>query len=182
MAATLRRSRLEQTTTAPPPTPRKAAARRTNAAAKRVWLEEPSPRKRLAAARAWASAQGFGLQRIDLGTIVSRYIGETEKNLSRVFAEAAAASAALFFDEADALFGRRTDVKDSHDRWANSVTDTLVRKLETAAVPVVFAGRKATIDPGFLRRLRLQAVSLPTPSVATAGARAKLLRSATRLA
>jgi len=77
------------------------------------------------AAEVLARALGFSLYRIDLSTAVSKYIGETEKNLRRVFDAANESNAILFFDEADALFGKRSEVKDSHDRYANIKVDDL---------------------------------------------------------
>jgi SpoVK/Ycf46/Vps4 family AAA+-type ATPase len=86
--------------------------------------------------RAFAGAQtvardlGMGLYRIALGAVMSEYIGETEKNLRRIFGAAENAGAVLFFDEADALFGKRTDAKESHDRYANLEVSYLLRRLE----------------------------------------------------
>ena len=82
------------------------------------------------AARDVARRLGRSLVRIDLSRIVSKYIGETEKNLDRLLREAEAIGAILLFDEADALFGRRTEVKDAHDRYANLETSYLLAKLE----------------------------------------------------
>src|SRR5262249_28077124 len=78
-----------------------------------------------------AHALGLELFRIDLARVVSKYIGETEKNLDRVFRAAHRSNAVLFFDEADALFGKRTEVKDAHDRHANVETSYLLQKLES---------------------------------------------------
>jgi SpoVK/Ycf46/Vps4 family AAA+-type ATPase len=80
----------------------------------------------LIAAEAVAGALGLSLHRIDLAAVVSKYIGETEKNLRRVFDAAEDGGAVLFFDEADALFGKRSEVKDSHDRYANINVDDLL--------------------------------------------------------
>ncbi len=77
--------------------------------------------------------------RIDLSTMVSKYIGETEKNLSRVFQEAANSNVILFFDEADALFGKRTDIKDAHDRYANVETSYLLERMESFQGIVILA-------------------------------------------
>jgi hypothetical protein len=85
---------------------------------------------------------GMELHRIDLGQVVSRYVGETERNLTAVFEAAEADGAVLFFDEADALFGRRTEVRDSHDRYANAAVGALLRALETHRGPVVFASTR----------------------------------------
>jgi SpoVK/Ycf46/Vps4 family AAA+-type ATPase len=83
------------------------------------------------AAQAIAGQLGLPLYRIDLAAIVSKYISETEKNLNRVFDAAANQDAVLFFDEADALFGKRTEVKDSHDRYASLDTNYLLQRMET---------------------------------------------------
>ncbi len=92
---------------------------------------------------------------VDLSRVVSKYIGETEKNLERVFALAEATGAVLFFDEADALFGKRTEVKDSHDRYANQEVSYLVQRLEGYEGIVILAtNRRADLDEPFLRRLR----------------------------
>ncbi len=82
------------------------------------------------AAEALASELGRPLIRIDLSAVVGKYIGETEKNLSRVFDEAEAAGAVLFFDEADALFGQRTEINDSHDHYANQEVDYLLVRIQ----------------------------------------------------
>ena len=74
------------------------------------------------AAEVIASALNLDIYKIDLASLVSKYIGETEKNLSRIFSEAETSNAILFFDEADALFGKRSEVKDAHDRYANIET------------------------------------------------------------
>ena len=79
------------------------------------------------------------LYRIDLARVVSKYIGETEKNLSRLFAEAAASGAILFFDEADALFGKRSEVKDSHDRYANVEISYFLQRTEEHRGLVIIA-------------------------------------------
>ncbi|HEY6641383.1 AAA family ATPase [Povalibacter sp.] len=84
--------------------------------------------QRLRAAQQLASAANLTLLRVDLSQVVSKYIGETEKNLRRLFERAESSKALLFFDEADALFGKRTEVRDAHDRYANART-----QLEVAA-------------------------------------------------
>jgi len=76
-----------------------------------------------------AQALSLDLLRIDLAAVTGKYIGETEKNLAAAFERAERSGAALFFDEADALFGRRSDVRDSHDRYANTAIDTVLRRL-----------------------------------------------------
>ena len=79
------------------------------------------------------------MYKIDLSTVVSKYIGETEKNLSRIFQEAEQSNAILFFDEADALFGKRSEVKDSHDRYANIEINYLLQKMEEYEGIVIMA-------------------------------------------
>lgn len=92
---------------------------------------------------------------IDLAGVVSKYIGETAKNLSRIFGRAARMNAVLLFDEADALFGKRTEVKDSHDRYANADTSYLLQLLEEYQGMVILASnKKQNIDPAFIRRVR----------------------------
>jgi SpoVK/Ycf46/Vps4 family AAA+-type ATPase len=83
-----------------------------------------------AAARAMAKELRRYLYRVDLSAVVSKYIGDSEKNLERLFAEAEANGAILLFDEADALFGKRTEVKDAHDRYSNLAIDYLLRRME----------------------------------------------------
>jgi hypothetical protein len=106
------------------------------------------------AARVLASDLGLELFRIDLATVVSKWLGETEKNLDRVFAAAQGANAVLFFDEADAVFGRRSDVSDSHDRYANLQTAYLLQRIEQHDGPVILAtNMRGNIDDAFLRRM-----------------------------
>lgn len=106
-----------------------------------------------AAAQAVAHDAGVQLYRVDLSGIVSKYIGETEKNLDRVFAAAGETGAILFFDEADALFGKRSDVKDSHDRYANVEVSYLLQRLESFRGHVIFAASDvpAALLPGLIR-------------------------------
>ena len=99
---------------------------------------------------------GTDLLRVDLGAIVSKFIGETEKNLARVFEAAEASHAILFFDEADALFGKRSEVKDSHDRFANIEVSYLLASIEEYKGIVILAtSHKENIEEAFLRRCRL---------------------------
>lgn len=103
-----------------------------------------------------AGELGADLYRADLNAIVSRYIGETEKNLARVFAAAAASRSILFFDEGDALFGKRSEVKDSHDRFANiEVSYLLARIEEYQGIVILATSHRKDIDEAFLRRFRL---------------------------
>ena len=93
---------------------------------------------------------------VSLRRIVTKYIGETEKNLARVFSEAERAGAMLLFDEAGALFGNRTDVKDSHDRYANRVITYLLRRaLAFAGIAILATSRKPTIPQSILQRFRV---------------------------
>jgi ATPase family protein associated with various cellular activities (AAA)/winged helix domain-containing protein len=111
-----------------------------------------------------AQALGVDLFRIDLSGVVSKYIGETEKNLDRVFRAAHRSNAILFFDEADALFGKRTEVKDAHDRYANVETSYLLQKLETfEGLAILATNFKKNIDNAFLRRIDV-IVDFPMPA------------------
>jgi ATPase family associated with various cellular activities (AAA) len=114
-----------------------------------------------------AQALGLELFRIDLAGVVSKYIGETEKNLDKVFRAAYRSNAVLFFDEADALFGKRTEVKDAHDRYANVETSYLLQKLEAFdGLAVLATNLKKNIDTAFMRRIDVL-VDFPFPSVAS---------------
>lgn len=96
---------------------------------------------------------GMDLYRVELSKVVGRYIGETEKNLDRVFDAAEEAGAVLFFDEADALFGKRTRVRDSHDRYANRAIGYLLMKIESyGGGAILTTNLKNNIDEAFLRR------------------------------
>ena len=106
------------------------------------------------AAQVLAAELGLELFRVDLATIVSKYIGETEKNLDRIFGAADGSNAILFFDEADALFGKRSEVSDSHDRYANIEVAYLLQKMEGYAGAVILATNfRRNIDDAFVRRL-----------------------------
>jgi SpoVK/Ycf46/Vps4 family AAA+-type ATPase len=95
------------------------------------------------------------LYRVDLAGVINKYIGETEKRLRRVFDACERADVVLFFDEADALFGQRTQVKDAHDRFANIEIDYLLQRIEQFNGVVLLAtNRKGDVDKAFLRRLR----------------------------
>ena len=118
------------------------------------------------AAEAVAHALGLGLAVIDLATQKSKYVGETEKNLRRTFDAAEAGGAVLFFDEADALFGKRSEVKDSHDRYANIEINYLLMRMESfSGVAILATNQKHALDQAFMRRLRFT-VGLPFPGVA----------------
>jgi hypothetical protein len=118
------------------------------------------------AAEVLAAELGLELYRIDLSGLVSKYIGETEKNLRRVFLAASTLNAILLFDEADALFGRRSEVKDAHDRYANVETAYLLGELESFSGLTVLATNLVTnLDDAFRRRIHV-AVEFPMPELA----------------
>ncbi|MEO8368712.1 MAG: ATP-binding protein [Candidatus Solibacter sp.] len=107
------------------------------------------------AAEVIANELGLDLHRIDLSGVVSKYIGESEKNLRRVFDAAEDGGAILFFDEADALFGKRSEVKDSHDRYANIEVNYLLQRMEAfSGLAILATNMKSALDPAFVRRLR----------------------------
>jgi hypothetical protein len=109
---------------------------------------------------------GLDLYRIDLSAVVSKYIGETEKNLRRLFDAAEDGGAILFFDEADALFGKRSEVKDSHDRYANIEINYLLQRMESyRGLAILATNLKCTLDQAFMRRLRF-IVNFQFPGVA----------------
>jgi len=115
------------------------------------------------AAEIIAGELGLEMYKIDLSGLVSKYIGETEKNLARVFDEAGASNAILFFDEADAVFGKRTEVRDSHDRYANIEVSYLLQKMEEYDGIVVLATNlRSNLDEAFLRRMKA-VVEFPFP-------------------
>jgi hypothetical protein len=117
------------------------------------------------AAEVIANDLGLNLYRIDLSAVVSKYIGETEKNLRRLFDAAEQGGAILFFDEADALFGKRSEVKDSHDRYANIEINYLLQRMEAfSGLAVLASNMKTALDPAFVRRLRF-IVNFPFPGV-----------------
>lgn len=118
------------------------------------------------AADIMAGELGLDLYKIDLSALVSKYIGETEKNLDRVFTEATTSNAILFFDEADAIFGKRSEVKDSHDRYANIEISYLLQRMETYDGVVILATNlRANLDEAFTRRLHF-VVEFPFPETA----------------
>jgi hypothetical protein len=115
------------------------------------------------AARCLAGELGLNLYRIDLSQVVSKYIGETEKALAQVFDEVEAGHGLLLFDEADALFGRRSDVKDAHDRYANIEVGYLLQRLEAYdGIAVLTTNLQGNMDGAFIRRLRF-ILQFPTP-------------------
>lgn len=113
-------------------------------------LSGSTPLRRRKAAETLADTLKVDLFRVDLSAVVSKYIGETEKNLNNVFDKAAASGSILFFDEADALFGSRTKVKDAHDRYANAETDHLLQRIESHNGIVIFTSNgKQRIEEAF---------------------------------
>ncbi|UUZ68714.1 ATP-binding protein [Polaromonas sp. P2-4] len=118
------------------------------------------------AAEVLARELQLDLYRIDLSAVVSKYIGETEKNLRRVFDAAEDSGAILLFDEADALFGKRSEVKDSHDRYANIEVSYLLQRMESyRGLAILTTNLKAALDVAFQRRLRF-VVNFPFPDQA----------------
>ena len=126
----------------------------------------PSGTGKTLAAEVLARALHLDLYRIDLSGVVSKYIGDTEKNLRRVFDTAEDGGAILFFDEADALFGKRSEVKDSHDRYANIEINYLLQRMEQyRGLAVLATNSKGALDSAFLRRIRY-VVNFPFPNAA----------------
>ncbi len=118
------------------------------------------------AAEVIAAELELDLYKIDLSTVINKYIGETEKNLGRIFDEAASSNAILFFDEADAIFGKRSEVKDSHDRYANIEISYLLQRMEAYdGVTILATNLRANMDEAFKRRLQF-AVDFPFPDEA----------------
>jgi SpoVK/Ycf46/Vps4 family AAA+-type ATPase len=115
------------------------------------------------AAEILANDLQLGLYRIHLGSVVSKFIGETEKNLDRIFDAAEESGPILFFDEADALFGKRSKVKDSHDRFANLELNYLLQKMERyRGLAILATNHKSALDLAFRRRFRF-VVTFPPP-------------------
>ncbi|MDT3435985.1 ATP-binding protein [Haloarcula sp. 1CSR25-25] len=133
----------------------------------------PSGTGKTMAAEVIANAAGLDLYKIDLAAVVSKYVGETESNLGRIFDEAADSDAVLLFDEADALFGERSEVSDAHDRYANVEVDYLLQRVEEHDGAVLLTTNlESNIDDAFLRRVHLS-VDFPLPDRA---ARAEIWR------
>ncbi|HMD96330.1 MAG TPA: ATP-binding protein [Terriglobia bacterium] len=115
----------------------------------------PSGTGKTMAAQVMARSLGMRLYRVDLAGVMNKYIGETEKRLKQVFDSCERANALLFFDEADALFGQRTQVKDAHDRFANIEIDYLLQRIEQfEGVAILATNRKNDLDKAFVRRIR----------------------------
>jgi SpoVK/Ycf46/Vps4 family AAA+-type ATPase len=123
----------------------------------------PSGTGKTMAAEIIAKEAGLDLYKIDLSCVVSKYIGETEKNLRKVFTEAETSNAILFFDEADALFGKRSEVKDSHDRYANIEINYLLQKMEEhEGIAILASNFGKNIDEAFIRRMHFT-IEFPLP-------------------
>lgn len=110
-----------------------------------------------------AADLGLDLYTVDLATVIDKYVGETEKNLERIFSEAAGINGVLLFDEADAIFGKRSEVKDAHDRYANVESAYLLQRMETFdGLAILATNLRANLDDAFTRRLDL-VVDFPLP-------------------
>jgi SpoVK/Ycf46/Vps4 family AAA+-type ATPase len=128
-----------------------------------VLFTGPSGTGKTMAAEILAHELSLELLQIDLSSVVSKYIGETEKNLSAIFREAEQSQSLLFFDEADSLFGKRTEVKDAHDRYANIEVNYLLQRVEQYEGVVVLATNlQRNLDDAFLRRIK-EVVDFPFP-------------------
>jgi SpoVK/Ycf46/Vps4 family AAA+-type ATPase len=123
----------------------------------------PSGTGKTMAAEIIANELKLDLYKIDLSSIVSKYIGETEKNLDRIFSEGRTSNAILFFDEADALFGKRSEVRDSHDRYANIEISYLLQKMdEYEGIVILATNLRKNMDEAFTRRMHY-ALEFPIP-------------------
>jgi SpoVK/Ycf46/Vps4 family AAA+-type ATPase len=156
----------------PAPSKNKKARARTSAAGKlprspgvRILLVGNDRTRLRATAAEMAAKLGRQLLPINLAAVISKYIGETEKNLDQILARAGATGVVLFLDEADALFGKRSEVKDSHDRYLNIEADYLIERMEAFGGLVILASsHQENLDPAFLRRLRVE-IPLPTAPI-----------------
>ena len=132
----------------------------------RILLSGPPGTGKTLSAEVMASSLGVDLMIVDISRVVSKWIGETEKHLAQAFDAAERAQAILLFDEADALFGKRTDVSDAHDRYANLETAYLLSRLERfEGLAILSTNLKQNIDPAFMRRLEFS-IDFDEPSVA----------------
>jgi SpoVK/Ycf46/Vps4 family AAA+-type ATPase len=141
-------------------------ARLTGASGATALFHGPRGTGKTMAAEAIARRLDLALFRVDLAALVSTYIGETEKNIDRVFDAAEGTGAMLFFDEADALFGKRTDLKDSHDRYANIEVAYLLKRMEAySGLVVLTSNATAAIDDSVRGRIGV-VVTFPVPDAA----------------
>jgi hypothetical protein len=137
----------------------------SSAAVTVLFAGDPGTGKTMAA-EVMANELNLDLYKIDLSTVVSKYIGETEKNLEKIFSEAESSNAILFFDEADAIFGKRSEVKDAHDRYANIEISYLLQRMESYhGVTILATNLRANLDEAFTRRLHF-VVDFPFPEAA----------------
>jgi hypothetical protein len=129
----------------------------------RALLVGPSGTGKTLAAGWLATKLGLPLYRVDLASVTSKYIGETEKNLAQLLSRAEQSEVVLLFDEADSLFGKRTDVKDANDRFANSQTNYLLQRIESFdGIAILTSNSRSRLDPAFTRRLDM-IVDFPLP-------------------
>src|SRR6185295_15426176 len=139
------------------------AAKRTRGLSINALFAGESGTGKTMAAEVIANALRLNLYRIDLSAVVSKYIGETEKNLRRLFDAAEDGGMMLFFDEADAIFGKRSTVKDAHDRYANIEINYLLQRMESyRGLAILATNMKSALDPAFMRRVRF-VVNFPFP-------------------
>jgi SpoVK/Ycf46/Vps4 family AAA+-type ATPase len=119
------------------------------------------------AAHVVADTLGMDLYSVDISSLVDKYVGETEKNLERVFTEAESLNAVLFFDEADSIFGSRSEVKDAHDRYANQEVAYLLQRMEQFdGITILATNLRGNLDPAFSRRLHF-VIHFPDPDEMT---------------
>jgi MoxR-like ATPase len=134
----------------------------SSAAVTALFAGDPGTGKTMAA-EVIAAELSLDLYKIDLSMLVSKYIGETEKNLERIFSEAESSNAILFFDEADSIFGKRSEVKDAHDRYANIEVSYLLQRMESYdGVTILATNLRSNLDEAFTRRLQF-VVDFPFP-------------------
>lgn len=134
----------------------------SSAAVTALFAGDPGTGKTMAA-EVIAAELNLDLYKIDLSSLVSKYIGETEKNLERVFSEAESSNAILFFDEADSIFGKRSEVKDAHDRYANIEVSYLLQRMESYdGVTILATNLRSNLDEAFTRRLQF-IIDFPFP-------------------
>src|SRR5262249_53019123 len=131
----------------------------------RALFTGPSGTGKTLAAGWLATRLGLPLYRVDLASVTSKYIGETEKNLARLLARAERTEALLLFDEADSLFGKRTEVREANDRFANAQTNYLLQRMETFdGIALLTSNSRARFDAAFARRLDM-VIEFPPPAV-----------------
>jgi SpoVK/Ycf46/Vps4 family AAA+-type ATPase len=143
-----------------------ASARARYRAGVRALFVGPSGTGKTLAAGWLATRLGLPLYRVDLSAVTSKYIGETEKNLAQLLARAEQSEVVLLFDEADSLFGKRTDVKEANDRFANAQTNYLLQRMESFdGITLLTSNSRARFDPAFTRRLDV-IIDFPPPGPA----------------